>query len=145
MRRLVRSSVLATLLGTTACTPGMFHATVDPPAGAPVLAPSDPAMVRELPAPAPGPDLDERLTALVAAPYELLAVIDAAGAGGRAERLGRERLRNETARLGGNAMVVLGVRPEAAGPYTHTWGYALRVLPAMADAGARCAALPLPD
>lgn len=137
--------MFAALLPLAACTPGMFHAEIDRPAGAPELAPGDPSLVREVAAPHPGPDVDERLTAAIAAPYQVLAVVDAIGAGGRAVKLGRERLRNETARLGGNAMVVLDVRKESAGPYTHVYGYALRVLPPMADAGARCAALQRPD
>jgi len=136
-----RELLLAGFLAVSgACAPGAYHARVDLEPGAVRAAAVPPDSVREIRSPPSGPGWPEHLAATVGAPYEVLATIDATSATGRAREFGRQRLREETAKLGGNAMVVLGVSRDAAGPYTRTWGQALRVLAPMPDAEGRCLA-----
>lgn len=133
--------LLAGLLALSgACTPGAYHAQVSLEPGAVRTPAVPPDSVREIASPPAGPEWPEHVTATVGAPYEVLATIDATSATRRARELGRQRLREETAKLGGNAMVVLGVTRDAVGPYTRTWGQALRVLAPMPDAESRCVA-----
>jgi hypothetical protein len=132
--------LLLTALPLAACTSGAYHARVDLEPGVVRAGPLPLDSIREIAPPAPGPRWQERLTDRIGGPYEVLASIDATSATVRALELGRRRMREETARLGGNAMVVLGATRDARGPYTSTRGQALRLLPPMPDAAARCLA-----
>jgi len=128
------------LLALPACTSSMLAARVEPELGAGRHAPLPADSVRVLRLPFQ-PDWQLSLGDSLAGPYEELASIETLGVGRTAADDALAALRRRVGEAGGNVAAVLYVRPDPVPPYTRASGQALRTLPPMPDAAARCARL----
>ena len=134
-------ALLASLL--TACTSGMLGARVDRELGVARHAalPADSVRVVQLPS---GP-WEGALEDSLGRPYEQLASVETYGVGKHASADALAALRRRVGEAGGDVAALSYVRPDPVPPYTRASGYALRTLPPMPDAAARCATLTSPD
>src|SRR5512133_3794000 len=134
------AAVFLPLFATAACTSSMLAARVDRELGVSRYArvPADSVRVVWI---VRGPAWRASLDDTLAAPYEELASIETLGVGHDAAADALAALRRRVGEAGGNVALVHDVRKDPVPPYTRATGVALRTLPPMPDAVARCASL----
>ena len=128
------------IVALPACTSSMLAARVEPELGVARYAPLPADSVRVVRL-SFQPDWQLSLGDSLAGPYEELASIETLGVGRTAADDALAALRRRVGETGGNVAAVLYVRADPVPPYTRAAGQALRTLPPMPDAAARCARL----
>lgn len=138
--RALRPLIVVPLLGACAHT---LHSEARPKLGATRYAPTQPDSLLVLDFSRPMPRSDDSVAAALGTPFEDLGDVEAygPGSGERGRSVALASLRRRAAELGADVLVLRGIA-YGPPPYTTADGNAVRRLPPMPDAAARCDTLP---